>query len=347
MGYPDDATEWLPKWRDLDLIEHRRHGEAVEAAVAGLDEGDDIVLIGGALAGTSTARRAIANAWAPGVTLEWYGPFAAAGEWLDEQDVWSALLSEARTRGDIAWTDHSRCWKLCEREVGSRPHDAGRYVAGEIAKAGVRLVTIEGGDRWQRNEPELAFAEHVETVTNELDAAGVRTVVCLEGSILDRSNAALRCPRGTRVVYVAAYGRGVDMRGLTEGPGGPDRESEAREAARICEAMHTTTGRPLAQPFTPAQHKTLLDESHGNAGTLIEWTGCAIAWARGRPVTWSDYGLGGSEDWKRDARERCIEGAEGTALMLCATERRPRRAPTADATNFDALMRELQSKGNE
>ena len=65
MGYPDDATEWLPKWRDLDLIEHRRHGEAIEAAVAGLDEGDDIVLIGGALTGTSTARRAGRSGSAP------------------------------------------------------------------------------------------------------------------------------------------------------------------------------------------------------------------------------------------------------------------------------------------
>ena len=58
--------EWLPKWRDLDPIEHRRHREAVEVAASGLDERDDIVLIGGALAGTSTARRAIANAWTAG-----------------------------------------------------------------------------------------------------------------------------------------------------------------------------------------------------------------------------------------------------------------------------------------
>lgn len=54
----------MPKWRDLDPTEHRRHREAVESAVAGLDEGDDIMLIGAALAGTSTARHAIADAWA-------------------------------------------------------------------------------------------------------------------------------------------------------------------------------------------------------------------------------------------------------------------------------------------
>ena len=75
----------MPKWRDLDVIEHRRHREAVESAVARLDEGDDIVLIGGALAGTSTARRAISDAWAPDTTREWDSPFAEEGEWLDEQ----------------------------------------------------------------------------------------------------------------------------------------------------------------------------------------------------------------------------------------------------------------------
>ena len=128
MGYPDDPLQWMPKWRDLDLIEHRRHREAVEAAVAGLDEGDDIVLIGGALAGTSTARRAIINAWAPGATLEWHSPFADDGEWLDEQDVWSALLSEGRTHGDIAWTDYAQCWELSEHEVLFTTEEAAEYL---------------------------------------------------------------------------------------------------------------------------------------------------------------------------------------------------------------------------
>ena len=53
------------------------------------------------------------------------------------------------------------------------------------------------------------------------------------------------------MVYVAAYGRGVDVRGLTEGSGGPDRDAEARESARICEAMHAATERPLAHGIAP------------------------------------------------------------------------------------------------
>ena len=348
MGYPTDALEWLPKWRDLPSIEHRRHREAVETAVAGLNEGDDIVLIGGALAGTTTARRAIAEKWAPDATVEWMGPFADEGEWLEEHEVWSALLAEVRERAGETREEMRNRWTQAEHDVGRRPHDeTGAYVSREIANAGMRLVTIEHADRWHRSEPELAFAEQVETVTDALDAVGVRSSIILEGSILHRSKAPVRCPRGSRVVYVGAYGRGLDAHGQDEGANGPDREEEAREVARICEAMQAQVRAPLAQAFTPAQRETLLTESHGNVGTLIEWAGCAIGWARGRPVTWSEYGLGGAEEWKSEAREGCIEAAEATVRVLRQSERRKRKALTAGADSFGALMQRLQSEGDE
>ena len=94
---------------------------------------------------------------------DWRSPFVDEGEWLDEREVWAALLAELRVRdGEDAEQSRAR-WAQAKHDVGMRPHgEAGAYVSREIANAGVRLVTIEHADRWQRNEPELAFAEHVE-----------------------------------------------------------------------------------------------------------------------------------------------------------------------------------------
>lgn len=250
--------------------------------------------------------------------IEITGPLGENEPMLGSIEMWVHMVAASRNGQHGPGADERAIdAELCANDNG----DFGaRYAARAMRAAGTRTVLWLHADRFARQPAPPGAARLIESMTAPLAAAGVRSILCFEGAVIEGWMPQVACPVGARPVHLARYASPLDSTGA-ERSAGACAEDIAHVKA-LAMAVAAGNGKDATGVIGEAEVKQLCDASAGCARMLIQWTKAAVRQAGAGTLEWEDFERNAPPAEQQRALLACAESAERTARAMFENRRK-------------------------